>query len=121
REDVAAHRNLRTFVLVNCSAHSWVQQADHFEPFDQTAVEHRTRLTEYFERHVADDRLIAQLRRREHISLHFCDLMQVARKTFGRDPAEAVAPASESERVVEELREYIFDRDLPRRKLEELK
>lgn len=120
REDVSAHRNLRTFVIVNSSTQSRVQVEDRFEVFDQTAEEHREKQTEYFERHIADDRLIAQLRRRQNISLHFADLLQLAVKTFGGGQGVRPSAATGSEEVMQQIREYIFDHDLPRKKRGEL-
>jgi hypothetical protein len=119
RRDLAGFLNLKAFILVNASSHSLVQEGAAIRPYDQVAEENQARLRHYFEKHVGDPELIAALRDGSRISLHFCDLLDVAKHLF--HPGGEDAPgASRSVEIIREIRRHIFDQGLPQQKADEL-
>ncbi|HSR50586.1 MAG TPA: hypothetical protein VLV83_07135 [Acidobacteriota bacterium] len=114
----ARRTKMRVFILVNASTRSKVQRGTEVVDFDQV-VEHE-KIRDYFLQHIADGKLLQDIRSERRISLHFADLLEAVTALFtpqGDPEAFAQTPSGQ---VVGAIRGYLFGEDLASLKIHDL-
>lgn len=109
---------MRFFILVNGSRQAFQWRDKEIVEYDQ--ILNQKEIKEYFDKHVAGPTLVGLIQQKTRVSLHFTDLLEVARRRFVNEEELPDCLNNPYGEALNEINQYIRGDSLADKKIESL-